>query len=370
MKQEEIMEAFGSNLRQKRKECGYKQAEFAAMIGYSPKAVSKWERGSGMPTASLLPAIAAALHTDIDSLMRVEHQAAYFLGVDGGGTKTEFCLADAAGKVIASCTLGGSNPNDLGIENACAVLREGVVRVCGNIPYAKVSVYAGVAGAGSGNHGQVLTKYLQSMGFAGAVCGSDAKNAVAATLGDRDGMITIMGTGNVTFVQKNGELHKIGGFNYLFDEGGSGFSVGRAAIAYALRAEERGEPESVLYKLVLKQCGTDKVLSRLTDFYTGGKRAVADFAPLVFEAHDAGDPTATAILKENAQVIADQISFGATMLEQQNPEAVLVGGLTKRADVFLPFITEKLNQHCQVRVFTGRPVEGALRLAGLEEQSC
>ena len=368
MKQEEIMATFGSNLRQKRKERGLKQAEFAEMIGYSSKAVSKWERGTGMPAASLLPSIAAALKTDIDSLMRVQQQTVYYLGIDGGGTKTEFCLADEAGQVIATCILEGSNPNDLGVENTCAILRRGIAEVCGNIPYAKVSVYAGIAGAGSGNHGENLTKYLQSMGFAKAICGSDAKNAIAASLGDRNGIITIMGTGNVTFVQKDGQLHKIGGFNYLFDEGGSGFSVGRAAIAYALRAEERGEAESVLYKLVLQHCGTDKVLTRLTDFYAGGKRAVADFAPLVFEAHAKGDPTATAILKDNASVIADQINFGATRLGEQCPEAVLVGGLTKRADVLLPFINEKLNQCCRVTAYTGRPVEGALRLAGLEEQ--
>ena len=367
MKQEEIMAAFGNNLRQRRRECGYSQAEFAAMIGYSPKAISKWERGSGMPAASLLPAIAAALQTDIDSLMRVQYQASYYLGVDGGGTKTEFCLADSTGQIIASCILGGSNPNDVGAETTCAILKEGIAKVCGNIPYAKISVYAGIAGAGSGTHGQQLTKYLQTMGFASASCGSDAKNGLAASLGKRNGMIVIMGTGNVTFVQKDGKTHKIGGFNYLFDEGGSGFSVGRAAIAYALRAEERGEAASILYKLVLERCGTDQVLTKLTDFYAGGKRTVADFAPLVFEAYEQGDPTAAAILKENAAVVADQINFGATMLSEECPEAVLVGGLTKRADIILPLIKEKLNCSCRLTAFTGRPVEGALRLAGLEE---
>lgn len=368
MKQEEIMAAFGRNLRKKRKERGLKQAEFALMIGYSSKAVSKWERGSGMPAASLLPAIAAALQTDIDSLMRVQHQTGYFLGIDGGGTKTEFCLAEADGKVVSTYILGGSNPNDLGVENTCAILREGISRVCGSLPYAAISVYAGIAGAGSGTHGENLTKYLQSMGFAKAICGSDAKNAIAASLGSRNGIITIMGTGNVTFVQKDGELHKIGGFNYLFDEGGSGFSVGRAAIAYALRAEERDEPKSVLYNLVLQHCGTDQVLTRLTDFYAGGKRIVADFAPLVFEAHAKNDPVATAILEDNAAVIADQISFGTTLLGADCPEAVLVGGLTKRADILLPMIQSKLKQSCRLTAFTGRPVEGALRLAGLEER--
>jgi len=370
VKQSDVMLAFGKNLKEQRRKCGLRQAEFAAMIGYSPKAVSKWERGSGMPTASLLPIIAAALRTDIDSLMRIECQATYYLGVDGGGTKTEFLLKNADGQTVATCILGGSNPNDVGLENACAVLREGAAKVCGSIPYSQVSLFAGIAGAGSGDHGENMTKYLRTMGFASAVCGSDAMNAVAAALGDRDGMITIMGTGNVTFVQKDGQLHKIGGFNYLFDEGGSGFTLGRDAIAYGLRAEERGEPTGVLYELVRQKCGTEKVLHKLTDFYTGGKRSVADFAPLVFEAYDRGDTAATAILQRNAAVIADQITFGIKMLQGTCPEAVLVGGLTKRAEVLLPMINEKINGQCRLTAFTGSPVLGALRLAGLEETKC
>lgn len=370
MKQLDVMLAFGKNLKEQRRKCGFKQAEFAAMIGYSAKAVSKWERGSGMPAASLLPMIAAALRTDIDSLMRIEHRARYYLGVDGGGTKTEFKLTDAEGNVMAACVLGGSNPNDVGLESACAVLREGAAKVCGSIHYSQVSIFAGIAGAGSGNHGENLTKYLKTMGFASAACGSDAKNAIAAALGNRDGMVTIMGTGNVTFVQKAGQMYKIGGFNYLFDEGGSGFTIGRDAIAYALRTEERGEPATALYELVLQKCGTESVLDKLTDFYTDGKRSVADFAPLVFEAYDRGDPVASKILESNAAVIADQLNFGATMLEATCPEAVLVGGLTKKADVLLPMIKSKLNGNVNLTAFTESPVLGALRLAGLEDKLC
>lgn len=370
MKQSDVMLAFGKNLKERRRKCGFKQAEFAAMIGYSPKAVSKWERGSGMPAASLLPMIAAALSTDIDSLMRVESRPVYFLGVDGGGTKTEFKLADGDGNALATCILGGSNPNDVGFEASCSILREGAAKVCGSIPYSQVSVFAGIAGAGSGNHGENLTKFLQTLGFATAACGSDAKNAIAASLGMRNGMITIMGTGNVTFVQKDGQLHKIGGFNYLFDEGGSGFTVGRDAIAYALRVEERGEPAGALYQLVLQKCGSQKVLDKLTGFYTGGKRSVADFAPTVFEAYEQGDEAAEKILQSNAAVVADQINFGMTMLSEECPEAVLVGGLTKKADVLLPMIKEKLNGECRLTAFTGSPVLGALRLAGLEDKSC
>ncbi len=43
----------------------------------------------------------------------------YLLGIDGGGTKTEFVLSHINGNEIARVVLGCSNPVNIGTENAC-----------------------------------------------------------------------------------------------------------------------------------------------------------------------------------------------------------------------------------------------------------
>ena len=48
------------------------QKELAAQINVSDKAVSKWERGDGCPDVGILPALAQALGTDVDSLLNGE----------------------------------------------------------------------------------------------------------------------------------------------------------------------------------------------------------------------------------------------------------------------------------------------------------
>ena len=51
---------------------GITQKDLAELINVSDKAVSKWERGDGCPDVGILPALAQALGTDVDSLLNGE----------------------------------------------------------------------------------------------------------------------------------------------------------------------------------------------------------------------------------------------------------------------------------------------------------
>lgn len=52
-----------------RKKNGYTQRDLASRLGVSDKAVSKWERGLGLPDISIIRKIAILLDTDTDSLL-------------------------------------------------------------------------------------------------------------------------------------------------------------------------------------------------------------------------------------------------------------------------------------------------------------
>ena len=99
-----ILTGFASVLRQKRKNCGYTQKQLAEIIGYSEKSVSKWESADALPPSVILPKLSEALHVSIDDLFEYCGEPAYFLGIDGGGTKTDFMLTDKDGTVINHIT--------------------------------------------------------------------------------------------------------------------------------------------------------------------------------------------------------------------------------------------------------------------------
>lgn len=370
MEQQEITQAFGANLRQLRKEAGLTQVQLAEQLGYSSKAISKWESGECIAPAVLLPAIAKALHTDVNSLLRLSDEITYYVGIDGGGTKTEFLLARAGGDILRRVVLDGCNPNDVGLPACFEVLKQGIGELCQDLPRDQIALFAGIAGCGTGSNGQKTAQFLSSFGFRRVDCNSDTLNAMAATLGGRNGIIVIAGTGSITFVQKNGEKHRLGGFNYLFEEGGSGYTVGRDAFFFALKSEEKGEVDSLLYRLVTKQCGTARALDHLAEIYAGGKRKIASFAPVVFEAAKEGDPHAVEILERNAAVLAQEIEDGAALLGEQNPEVILIGGLCKQEDLLLPLIQKYLKIDCRLRTHTNSLAKGALIMAGWEEPSC
>lgn len=63
------MHETGLLIRRMRQELGLTQEALAGRIHVSAKAISKWERGAGMPDASIVPALSAALGLSADSLL-------------------------------------------------------------------------------------------------------------------------------------------------------------------------------------------------------------------------------------------------------------------------------------------------------------
>lgn len=362
------------NIRQMRNALNLTQAQLADRMGYSVKAVSKWENGQGLPPSAALPDLALALKTDINHLFQGMDEPSYFLGIDGGGTKTDFVLADKEGNLIHQITLGASNPVDVGEKELFKVLQEGIYQVCGNISFSQISVHAGIAGCGTGNYSGKVERFLQQFGFSRSSQGGDVTNVIALGLRGDDGVAVILGTGAVAFTKTSDRIIKTGGFGYLFDDKGSGFSIGKDALRAVMEWEEGYGQETLLTDSVQKQCGTTKITQLIPDFYIGGKRLLSSFAPLVFDAWEEGDRVAQRILEDNMQAVAKLIvNAGRALTNCREIPVVLIGGITKREEVVLPLIQKYLDQETQpdtkyrLRVCREPAYIGALILAGMKK---
>jgi transcriptional regulator with XRE-family HTH domain len=62
------------NLKRLRRERDLTQEKLAEIIGVVPQAVSKWERGEGLPDITLVPALAAALDVTTDALFGMDEE--------------------------------------------------------------------------------------------------------------------------------------------------------------------------------------------------------------------------------------------------------------------------------------------------------
>lgn len=302
----------------------------------------------------------------------MEAEICYYLGIDGGGTKTEFVLANEEGEYLSNVILGACNPNDVGMEKTLEILNQGIQTVCGDIPLEKISVFAGIAGGSTGENGCRIYEFLMEYAFGKVGNGSDALNAVAAFLGKEDGIAVIMGTGSIAFAQVAQRQRRVGGYGYLLGDAGSGFAIGRDGICAALADEDGSGPCTVLRQLVHEKCGGNSVLEQLSMFYNGGKRLIANYAPCVFAAYEMGDHVAEEILMKNMGGIAALIKGAAMHLpKEQKVVVVLGGGITKQKGCLIPMIQDKLSEserEYDIRVCTKSMVYGALLLAGMKNE--
>lgn len=294
----------------------------------------------------------------------------YYLGIDGGGTKTVFLLTDTRGVKLCSVTLGASNPNDVGFDTTCALLSDGIRAVTGGYDRAAISCFAGIAGAATGDHASRITEFLRSLGFARAEAASDLALSLAVCLGDDDGIAVIAGTGSVAVGRHSSEhgeqLYRAGGYGYLFGDAGSGFALGQGAILAALQAEDGSGAPTILQGMVADQCGTERVLSSLSDFYRGGKTEIARYAPLIFKAHAQGDAVATKILTDNVRAMAASVRALAERMGMDHVRVGICGGLGNQHAVLLPLLQDALSDDGRTYSLLAAqdaPIQGALYLA-------
>ena len=291
-----------------------------------------------------------------------------YLAIDGGGTKTAFLLTDENGHEVKSITLGATNPNDIGMEKSKEILRQGIQLLCGDT-CENIILYAGIAGARTGRNKEYLHQFLSKFGFERYGCGSDIDNLLA--LGDHAQQIfMILGTGIIAFAKRGDALFRIAGWGQLFDGAGSGYDLGRDAICAALYASDGTGPKTMLSELLRCELGENPA-DHLAAFYAGGKRYIASFARLIFEASAYGDEVAERILQRNVEHIVEILRAGAAKLDVSPVEVLMTGGLIDvQHEKILPLLVRKLGTGFCLKHSKLPPIYGALRLAQKEKKEC
>ena len=109
------VKVLGERIKTLRKAKGMTQSDFAKTLCVSFQAVSNWERGIAPPDLDNLMRVASFFGVLIDELLK-EPKGTLSLGIDGGGTKTEFVVCDNEGEVLMAFSKKGCNPNDITYE--------------------------------------------------------------------------------------------------------------------------------------------------------------------------------------------------------------------------------------------------------------
>lgn len=352
----------GNRIRELRKQRGLTQNAFAAELNVSFQAVSNWERGIAPPELENLINIATYFGVLTDDLLRPQCDD-LFLGIDGGGTKTEFLLVSADGYVQKRLVKGGCNPNDIGYAKMIPLLLDGIGMFLKEYPSIK-AVFCGIAGISTGDYAKRLHDELKKRyPKINVQVKNDSFNLFA--LHDEADMAVISGTGSVVFV-KDGDIYKrIGGWGYLLDGAGSAYDIGRDALREALRQEDMKESPSMMSRMLYKKLNTDTVWNHINTVYNEGKPYIAGLASVVFESYRQGDSQAWEIIDRNARALAELINTGVRLYGAK-PLAIASGGLFEH---YGDIMTEHIGKYSNVTLKTSElpPIYGACRSACLME---
>lgn len=258
------------------------------------------------------------------------------IGVDGGGSKTELILIDAAGEVLGRHTAAGCNPSVAGPEAARATLVTALqALMAGRNPEGvrHTALYM----AGNRRFWTETASALEAEGHFGRVKAfDDSLPVLELATGGQPGLVAHAGTGSfVAALTPDGKPHYAGGLGWRFGDPGSGYDIGRRAIARALLELQGWAPIGRLAALIqdYSGCRSADEVTRYFYLHAESNRQIANLAPAVLRLVAEGDKTCHDLVLAST---GELIDFAVSVARQLFPEFALSG---LRAGLSGPILT-------------------------------
>ena len=318
---------------------------------------------------------------------------AYFLGIDGGGSKT----ASLVGNEVAILGTGLSGTCKIQrVEPlvAAEALESSIAQACraaGIAPSQIQNACLGLAGASD----RRIAAWAQDViarvmaGDTGAAKNEVARNEVAkritvvgdhviaheAAFGGEPGVLIIAGTGSIVYgVDARGATARAGGWGPVVSDEGSGNWIGRKAVAVCLRPDldrnvAAGRANTDCLRNAIMALWRVKGNSELA--YAANATPPPDFAglyPLVLQSAEEGDQISRDLLGAAGRELAELAHQVIDSLWSQSEvvKLALVGGVAQSSAVVRSSFAGaigKLHSLSEVSTSQHEPVMGALSLA-------
>lgn len=309
---------------------------------------------------------------------------AYYLGIDGGGSKTTCAVGDEL-SVLATATAGASNITRVGEAGAREALQAAIREACRSAkinPQQVRRASVGAAGAGRKEIANAVGKIVAEI-IPGAIeVVGDMEIALAAAFDEGPGVIVIAGTGSIAYGRDaKGRTARAGGWGFAISDEGSAHWIGRAAVGAVLRAadlvgddkaeQDRAWPAGRLFRELKTAWNLDSLpqLARTAN-------ANPDFAalfPAVLAAAESGDAAARQVLVQAsgelvqlAQIVLQRLFSGQHSSPLSAVPMAMAGGVFRHAamirDLFYNGV-RAANPDVVLNPEVVDPVLGALRMA-------
>ncbi len=241
------------------------------------------------------------------------------LGIDGGGTKTEWVLVEDGVPIRRGVLAQG---------NLRLNTDEQLLQIFSVMPKEPTHVGAFMAACGTADDRNRLERLVRtSWPSAEIAIGSDRDSAMATAFGGDEGIVVIAGTGAVVHGRRGDRAEKAGGWGHVLGDRGGGYDVARQALRQVLTRFDLEQKITAMAERILRELGLNSFAELGTWAMEADKMSVARLAPAVFDAARSGDSEMLEVIQAGAGVLADFTRALALRLKWDDPQIGLFGGL-------------------------------------------
>ena len=287
---------------------------------------------------------------------------AYFLGVDGGGSKTTAVVFNENGEFICSAYGESINYYSVGLESARLAMKNITDSLSiKNFRCAVIGMSALNERATDKETERFCSGIIESEKI---IMDSDLFVALEAMDIGGECAAIISGTGSMAVCRNHdGTISHTGGWGYILGDEGSGYSIGLNGIKAAIRAAENCAPETMLLAECLEYFSINNIYELIDLYYEKkvSRKKTAAFARTVSKCCENGDEVAKLILEHEANQLS-QTALGLLKAKNKDIPLGLWGGVFQNNMFFRHEFTKAMesNGFCNVKLIDFTPEIGAV----------
>lgn len=294
----------------------------------------------------------------------------YYLGIDAGGSTCTVAISGLEGKILKSVDYPACHLTQNNIENFCALIYKYIVAFTSSYNYNLKNI-SGICVAAAGlrknsDKKLVAKRFGTLLKFKKIIAESDSVVALCSKFYENDGCILISGTGSVLLSRINKKIIRAGGWGYLIDDRGSGYSIGKKALQYLVNEYDSGKRKSRFCSIIeqIAKINSDSLISRI---YKSNFK-IQSLAITVIKLADKKNPVAVNILKEAADELLELFELFINKTRLKNKiKLTFAGSVIQNDNYYSRLLKKKLkskySDFFKIIKNNNKPVQGSIYLA-------
>jgi len=277
----------------------------------------------------------------------------YFLGIDGGGTKSRLIIGDENLNKKALYLGESINIFSVGKDKCFSALKDlietSLLKENINIKDVKRICVASAGLAREYEIKEFNSFFNKNYPTLETILTTDVRALMVGSLQDKDGICLIAGTGSVAMGQdSNKNVVRAGGFGWRLGDEGSASFIAQEAIKRSIKSQENRDIETKMMQPLLKFFKLKDRDEAIKYFHSSSldKATVSSAASVVTEWARKGDPLALDILKISADELFKLVlSVHNRLPKIAKREIVTAGGVFEHDEIVNKYFDEKIENY-------------------------